>query len=113
MDQLAVAGGHPQNVAGKPHFYSALSAQDLGNALDAILNQIAATCQYTLDSAPPSASAVEVVVTPKGGTATTLSNSQYSVSGNTVAITDNAVCTEITSATADNPVSVTFNFIAL
>jgi len=109
MDQLAAAGGHPQT--GEPKFYSALSSQDLGNALNAILNVIAATCQYQLDSTPPSPSAVEVVITPSGGDATTLSSSQYSVSGNTVAITDSAVCQEITNATSDNPVSVTFNFI--
>ena len=113
LDQSAEAGGHPQST--EPKFYSATSAQALGDALNAILEVIGGTCEYTLDADPPSPSAVEVVVTPGDGAPVTLANgTEYSVSGRTVTVSDTATstwCTQISKADADHPITVTVNYI--
>jgi hypothetical protein len=110
LDESATAGGKPQS--GEPKFYLATDQGQLNDALNAILAIISANCQYTLDATPPSANAVEVIVTPDGQSGQTLTSSQYTVSGSTVTITDSALCQQITEATSSAPVAVTFNFLA-
>jgi hypothetical protein len=110
LDESATAGGKPQS--GEPKFYLATDQDQLNDALNAILAIISANCQYTLDATPPSANAVEVIVTPDGQGGQTLTSSQYTVTGNTVTITDSALCQQITEATSSAPVAVTFNFLA-
>jgi len=110
LDRTAVAGGEAQ--AGEPSFYQAGSQTDLQAALDAILQIISSDCKYQVDKAPPSASAVEVVVTDASGTATVLAPSQYSVSGNTVSIDDANVCSELNASTTASPVTLTINSLA-
>ncbi|MBS2027052.1 MAG: VWA domain-containing protein [Deltaproteobacteria bacterium] len=114
LQKSAIAGGEAIYNNGQPAtpaFYQATDQTSLNAALNAIVALVNNACSWNLDSTPPSPSAVEVVVTLPGGSPTTLSSNQYSVTGSTVTVTDHTLCDQLNASSASNPATIEFKYL--
>lgn len=111
LTRSAQAGGTAQ--ATTPAFYLATNQDALQAALNAIAAQIGNKCDYPLDTVPASASAIEVIVQPSGGTSATYDSEsgKWALQGSDVVITDDSLCNDILSAPADSPTTVSINYL--
>jgi len=108
LNEAAQHGGLAQS--GTPSFYPASNDAELQHALQQVQGN--PTCTYDLGGTPVSADTLEVQVTFCGQQPELVAASHFSLNGQLLSFTDQALCTQMQQASPACPTQVKFAYLA-